>query len=324
MSSAPRRLPLVPLSFLSPAPAALPSAPPAMHWVGVRARFEQFNRELTLTLPQQVDAWTKRNGVIACLNQHYYGSDCGTDHSLAIGSWAKGTAGRPPRDVDVYFLLPTHVYYRFQNRLWNRQSALLQEVKEVLTETYPETDMTADGQIVLVRFASYNVEVVPAFALTNGRYWICDTNDGGRYKETDPAAELAHIETADKATFRNLRPLVRMAKAWQEACSVPLKSFHLELVAAEFLQQSPWRFYDYFWFDWISRDFFLYLYGRANSFLIVPGTLEWIYLGSDWQTRAEYAYRRAYKACQLEWENRVTEAGEEWQKIFGSQIPRTV
>jgi hypothetical protein len=271
MSSAPRRLPLVPLFFLSAAPAALPSPPPTtMHWVGVRPRFEQFNRELTLTLPQQVDAWTKHTGVITCLNRHYYGSDSGTDHSLAIGSWAKGTAGRPPRDVDVYFLLPTHFYHRFQNRLWNRQSALLQEVKEVLTETYPETDMTADGQIVLVR------------------------------------------------------PLVRMAKAWQEACSVPIKSFHLELVAAEFLQQSPWRFYDYFWFDWISRDFFLYLYARADSFLTVPGTLEWIYLGSDWRSRAESAYGRAYKACQLEWENRVTEAGEEWQKIFGSQIPRTV
>jgi hypothetical protein len=57
-------------------------------------------------------------------------------------------------------------------QIWNRQSALLQEVKGVLAETYPDTDMSGDGQVVLVRIGTYNVEVVSAFALTNGRYWI--------------------------------------------------------------------------------------------------------------------------------------------------------
>jgi hypothetical protein len=40
-----------------------------------------------------------------------------------------------------------------------------------------------------------------------------------------------------------------------------------------------------------------------------------IYLGNDWLSRVESAYRRAVKTCQFEWENRVAEAGEEWQKI---------
>src|SRR2546430_11990480 len=35
----------------------------------------------------------------------------------------------------------------------------------------------------------------------------------------------------------------------QEHCSVPLKSFQLELIAAEFLAQSPWRIYDFLWFE---------------------------------------------------------------------------
>ena len=58
---------------------------------------------------------------------------------------------------------------------------------------------------------------------------------------------------------------------WQEHCSVPLKSFQLELVAAEFLAQSPWRIYDLFWFDWISRDFFQYLYWKAKQIDYRPG-----------------------------------------------------
>jgi hypothetical protein len=33
----------------------------------------------------------------------------------------------------------------------------------------------------------------------------------------------------------------------------------------------PWRIYDYFWFDWISRDFFAYLYWKANKWMTVPG-----------------------------------------------------
>ena len=143
-------------------------------------------------------------------------------------------------------------------------------------------------------------------------------------KERDPWAEIQHIEAADQANNYNLRPLIRMLKAWQANCSVPIKSFQLELLAAEFIGQSLWRLKDYFWFDWIIRDMFAYLYGRANSIIVVPGTREVISLGDAWQSRAETAYNRAAKACEYEMDNCVVDAGEEWQKIFGQQIPRTV
>jgi Second Messenger Oligonucleotide or Dinucleotide Synthetase domain len=303
----------------APAPQVFP-----YRWIGVRPRFTQFNQELALTPLQYSDGITKSGGVVGCLNRHYYGSESRTDNSFFIGSWGKNTAGRPPRDVDLYFVLPVEVYYRFQGRVWNRQSALLQEVKNALAETYPDTDMSGDGQIVLVRFESYSVEVVPSFLLKSGSYWICDTNNGGRYKENNPWAEVNHIESVDQATNRNLRPLIRMIKAWQDHCSVHIKSFQLELIAAEFLAQSPWRLHDFLWFDWISRDFFLYLYWKANTYITVPGGTEVIYLGNDWQSRAESAYWRAVKACDYEKDNQIAEAGEEWQKIFGQQIPRTV
>jgi hypothetical protein len=236
----------------------------------------------------------------------------------------KNTAVRPPRDVDLYFVLPVEAYHRFQNYVGNRQSALLQEVKGVLSRTYPNTDMSGDGQVVLVRFDSYAVEVVPAILLQNGHYWICDTNDGGSYKETNPWAEATHIETIDAANNRNLRPLIRMLKAWQIYSSVPLKSFQIELLATAFIQQSPWREKDFFWFDWIIRDFFAYLYHAADTYLTIPGTSDRIFLGNEWQSRALTAYDRAVKACDYERDNLVLSGGEEWQKIFGLQIPRTV
>jgi hypothetical protein len=55
---------------------------------------------------------------------------------------------------------------------------------------------------------------------------------------------------------------------------------------------------------------------------VVPGTFEVISLGNAWQSRAESAYYRAVRACDHERDNRIADAGEEWQKIFGLQIPR--
>lgn len=301
-----------------------PSSPvtTSQQWIAVRQRFEQFHRNLRLTPAQQEDGLTKCRGVVSCLNRHYYAVPSQIDNSLLIGSWGKNTATRPPRDVDVYFVLPATVYIRFQNHWWNRQSALLQEVKDVLRGTYPNTDMRADGQVVVVRFDSFSVEVVPAFLLTTGRYWICNTHDGGSYKETDPQAESNYINGIDTTNSQNLRPLIRMLKAWQAYNSVPMKSFQLELLAASFLTQSAWRQKDFFWFDWLIRDFFAYLCHNINSTIIVPGTLENIYLGDAWKSRAESAYSRALKACDYERDNRVENAGEEWRKIFGIEIPQ--
>lgn len=296
----------------------------APQWIAVRQRFEQFHRNLALTELQHQDGVTKRAGVVACLNRSYYGTSSPTDNSFLIGSWGKSTAIRPPRDVDVYFVLPPSVYNRLQSYQWNRQSALLQEVKAALTATYPDTDMSGDGQVVVVRFGSYAVEVVPAFLLQSGQYWICDTHDGGSYKQTDPWAEIRHIEAADQVNNHNLRPLIRMLKAWQANCSVPIKSFQLELLAADFIAQSPWRFKDFFWFDWLIRDLFAYMYYRANFSVAVPGTSEVIPLGNAWQSRVETAYGRAAKACDYERDNYVLAAGDEWQKIFGQPVPRVV
>lgn len=299
------------------------SAQTIPQWVGVRQRFELFHQNLALTELQYNDGVTKRSGVVACLNRYYYNSSSQIDNNFLIGSWGKNTAIRPPRDVDVYFVLPITVYNRFQSHQWNRQSALLQEVKTVLAATYSTTDMSADGQVVVVRFGSYDVEVVPAF-LQSGRYWICDTKNGGNYKCTDPRAEVLHIDAADQANAGNLRPLIRMLKAWQANCSVPIKSFQLELLAADFIAQSPWRLEDFFWFDWLLRDLFAYIYHRANFNVAVPGTGEVIPLGNAWQSRVETAYNRAVKACAFERDNYIIAAGDEWQKIFGQQIPRAV
>jgi hypothetical protein len=96
----------------------------------------------------------------------------------------------------------------------------------------------------------------------------------------------------------------------------------LELLAADFLMQSPYRLKNFFWFDWIIRDVFAYLYYRANSYVVLPGVCKVLSLGDEWRSKVATAYHRAVKACDYEMKSLILSAGEEWQKIFGQQIPR--
>ncbi len=115
-----------------------------------------------------------------------------------------------------------------------------------------------------------------------------------------------------------------MAKCWKLYCQVPIKSFLLELLMTEFLNQSEWRLKSYFYYDWLFRDFFKYLKTKTNSDVIVPSTLKKINLGDDWETKVNSAYNRAIKACNYERADNVEEAGEEWKKIFGQEILKNV
>ena len=288
----------------------------------VGQRFDALLANLTLTSEQRNGGIANHTGVRSCLNSHYYGVSNGYSNSMLVGSWGKSTEVRPPRDIDVLFVLPDSVYWRFQERLGNKQSQLLQEVKDVLGRKYSRTNIRGDGPVVLIPFASYCIELVPAFKTTTNQYIIPLTTNGGSYKTFDPNAEINKVKNSDSSTNGNTRALIRMAKRWQDYCSVPIKSFWLELIAVDFLVQWQHRDKSSTYHDWMVRDFFAFLVGRANSYLSVPGTGEIMAVGNSWKSRAESAHGRAVKACEYEAGNMPYTAGDEWQKIFGEFIPK--
>jgi len=292
--------------------------------MSVSKRFSTFLENIKLTDTQKSNGAARRESVIRVLNKRYWNSESGTSNSSFVGSWGKHTRIRPPRDVDVLFELPRSVYDRFQQRSGNKQSQLLQEIKAELTSSFPNTAIRGDGPIVLVPFTAYNVELIPAFALQGGGHWICMTNNNGHYKKADYDAEIAAIAKSNTDTSNNTRDLVRMMKCWQANCNVPLKSFYIELLAVAFL--SGWRNSGKpkSWYDFMSRDFFEYIVGRKNGNLVAPGTNEIMNIGEAWVSRAETALQRAKKACTHEAAEEWQLAGEEWQKIFGSDIPKVI
>lgn len=294
-----------------------------MPWLGFAARFGDFCADVDLTTDQIDDGFTKARGITASLNTSYYGHNRNDLNGFLVGSWGKGTAARPPNDVDLFYRLPDAMFSSINGRLGNKQSQLLQEVKTVLQATYPQTDMRGDGQVVVVGFNSLMVEVVPAFMLQNGTYIICDTNNGGSWKPANPVAEMQSVQQADLATGGALRSIIKMLKVWKRHCNVPLKSYLLETLALEFLPRSPWGTNGFHWYDWMIRDFLGYLIARANTWIIVPDGQS-AFLGNEWKSRAETAYSRAVLACEYEKNDQLAEAGDEWQKIFGNRIRKYV
>jgi len=291
-------------------------------WIGVRQRFRRFHQNLILSTDQIDDGFGKQFRVRQALERAYYGESSDHPPGFVVGSWGKGTAVAPPTDVDVFFILPVDVYRRFEAYNGNKQSALLQEVKNHLLATYSQTTMRGDGQVVTIRFNSIDVEVVPAFLYDDqGRYCMADTNDGGRWKLVDPKAEISLIDDEDRSANGNVRALAQMAKVWKRECNVPIKSYQIEILAAVFMSQYEYRGHDYFWYDWFFRDFFRFLCGVVNRNLTIPGTGERVNLGEAWLSRAESARDRAAKACVYERDDLTVSAGEEWQKIFGRRIP---
>lgn len=61
---------------------------------------------------------------------------------------------------------------------------------------------------------------------------------------------------------------------------------------------------------------------KSGTYLFAPGTWELMNVGSAWKSRAETALARAKLACSYEAKYPGL-AGDEWQKIFGPDIPRT-
>lgn len=285
----------------------------------VAARFDQFLSNIELTPLQIDDAKTKYDGVCGKLHEHYYSNAYNGSTKQLIGSYGKNTAIAPPSDIEVLFYMPSELFSRYDSRSGNKQSQLLQDIKNVLAERYTTTSMRGDGQVVLVDFVSYKVEVVPAFQLQNGNYYIPDTNNGGKWKETSPRSEQKNITDSNKRSNGNTVKLIKLIKAWKYACNVPIKSLAIELSAVEFLV--TWKYYDKtsVYYDWMVRDYFKYLLTQVNMISLIPGIVEFMSYGDSWESKAKSASERADKACSLESTDFVG-ATDEWKKIFGDRF----
>ncbi len=137
---------------------------------------------------------TRYKTITKAVNREFWNSTSDTTHSLYVGSYGRGTAV-DTSDIDILLELPKSEYERYDYYRGNGQSRLLQAVKSAIQTSYPRTDVSADGQVVILSFSDgMKIEVLPAFTTTDwyGRitgYTYPDTNMGGNWRSTNPKAE---------------------------------------------------------------------------------------------------------------------------------------
>jgi SMODS domain-containing protein len=292
-------------------------------WSYVIPHFSRFLKELELEPQERIDAETKADRIARCLCAKYYSGEFNPNCYVNVGSYGKGTASRPPSDLDMLFLLPPKDYWRFESTVGNKQSQLLQEVKRTMLLTFPRTDLRADGQVVVAPFQTYNVEVIPAFLWTDGTYRTAHTAENGSWRVSNPVAEFQLIKYVDSISEGKATHLTMMLKAWKRECTVEIKSISLEVFACAFVEQWAFRLRSLFWYDWLVRDFFEFMLRfKYQGWTRVPGTDEVIQLGDAWVSKCQSAYNRSLKACEFERLDYALSAAEEWQKVFGTQFRR--
>lgn len=173
------------------------------------------------------------------LEAHYYDEGEREDHGLVVGSLGRGTAVAGASDVDLLFVLPKDVYSKFDSYGGNGQSALLQEVKGVMRERYPRTEIKGDGQAVVIDFKSlaFSIDLVPAFQQDDGSYKFPDTHSGGSWKKTNPIPEQQacsdlFAETADEALH-----LCNSLRVWKNHIGLSFKGLLIDTLVASFFEK---------------------------------------------------------------------------------------
>ena len=286
--------------------------------MNVSSTFQEFLQNLAIDNKEEI---SNRYGEITkVLNIKYRNTESKTSNSLQVGSYGRFTAIKSISDLDMVYILPWTEYARFKN---GRQSALLQEVKKTIQSRYPKTDMRGDGQVVVISFSNYQIEVLPAFENADGSFLYPDSNDGGSWKTTKPRLEIKAISDLHQAKNQNLRTLCKMIRSWKNYHGVAMGGLLIDSVAYNFLNSTT--YYDdksFTYYDWLIRDFLKYLSDLQNTnHIFAPGSNQKVYIKKKFQTKAKKAHKLVLEAIEAQ-ENK--NANQKWKKIFGRNFPSAV
>lgn len=288
----------------------------------VGTAFERFCSSLKMDESDQKAISTRYHSITRRINNDYWGSSSDVTHSLYVGSYGRDTEIFSS-DIDMLIQLPYETYAKYNNYSSNGQSALLQEVKHVIEKTYSKTNLKADGQIISIPFVDgIDFEVLPAFINKDGTYTFANTNNGGSWKITDPKAEIEAINNMDKLCNHNLKRLCKMARAWKEKNNVDISGILIDILAYKFLSSWENRDKSFYYYDWMSRDFFEYVSKVSTDQYKwqAMGSGRYIYCFGKFQFKAKAAHEKAKEAIDDETKY-PSFANSEWRDIYGNKFP---
>ena len=260
------------------------------------------------------------------LNTDFWITTSETSHSLYVGSYGRNTAIEGFSDLDMIFQLPDSIYTKYNGYVWNGQSSLLQDIRKSIAKTYSNTQIGADGQVVETAFADgITFEMVPAFANNDGSFTYPDSNGGGKWCKTNPRPEIDAIRSRNNACNGNLIRLCRMMRAWKSQWHVPIGGLLVDTLAYQFINDWQYRENSYALYDWMSRDFFLFVANqdKTQDYWRAPGSGQPVYGKGHFQSKALSCHNISLEAIEHETATPTQEwsAKQKWRQIFGTGFP---
>lgn len=257
------------------------------------------------------------------LNNNYYKlkNDKET-HMYIVGSVGRETAISGVSDLDLLFDLPDEIYKQYDAYESNGQSALLQDVKNILKERYPKTDISGDGQVVVINFNNYTVELVPGFKQPDESFKYPDTHDGGRWKTTKPLAERDESRKMAEDTDNNFRYITNILRAWKNNQGFKFGGLLIDTLSYNFLNDNMiYKNIDFNDYLEMIKELFKYLKSQNKD------QCYWYALGSNQQVnncdngnfvnKAQKVYNQIKDLTE-----ESANLNKELRKIFGSKFPK--
>ena len=291
--------------------------------MGVGEKFRNFYDSIIMSSDDISSISYRYRRVTKVLNKYYYSSDSETNHCLYVGSYGRDTEVYTS-DIDMLFELPYWVYEKYNRYSLNGQSALLQEVKNVISKTYSSSRIKADGQIISIKFSDGSeIELLPAFLNTDSySYTYADTNGGGIWKTTNPKSEQFYINKLNNETNKNLKKICRLFRVWKEVNNVDIPGILIDIFAYNFLQNYVYKDKSFLYYDFLTRDFLKYLSEQPTSQTKwqTMGSGRFIFHYSNFQNKAKKSYEDTLKAIDYEDRKFDYSANLEWRKIYGCRF----
>ena len=283
--------------------------------------FEAFNNNLLIDVGEVETISYRYKRITKQLNKDFYNSESDIAHSFYVGSYGRGTDIHVS-DIDMIFQLPYSTFEQYNNYSINKQSSLLQAVKNSIDKTIYPTYLRADGQVIKLDFSDgINFEIVPAFLNRDGSYTYPDSNNGGTWKTTNPKPEINEMTSKNFEWNKNLKRLCRMTRSWKDNCNVAMGGLLIDTLAYNFMKDWSNKDKSYLYYDFLSRDFFKYLSEQSatQSYWLSPGAGQYVWRSGNFEYKSKQAYNLALEAISKE--NYHTTAKSKWREIYGTTFP---
>ncbi len=291
--------------------------------MSVSTKFKTFNENIKISEDNVEKISRRYKQITKRLNLDFRGSSSETLYSLYVGSYGRGTDIHVS-DVDMLYILPYSVYEQYNKHTGNGQSALLQAVRNSLQKTYSTSYIKGDGQVIGINFDDgICFEIVPSFVNTDDSFTYPDSNNGGSWKNTNPKPEIKEIREKNIEWNFNLKRLCRMARSWKDEWNVPMGGLLIDTLAYKFLKDWNDKDKSYLYYDWMVRDFFIYLKDQDpdQNYWFAVGSNKYIWRDGNFEYKALRCYNIALEAMEYEAKEMHYSANLKWREVFGSKFP---